>query len=85
MQISFGKTAYVGSTSSDMVDAIEDYNGCNTVMTGDGQVMLDFKDLENLDLQKEDKLTKVEKYLLEAINKIREIEDAPIGDIVFSI
>jgi hypothetical protein len=86
MNIDFGKTAYVSKCTDEMLDAIENYEGLNPVMTGEGLVMLDFDSLEDgmSDIETDDGLAEVEKFLLEAIKNIRKHELKQIGDVVFS-
>lgn len=86
MDISFGKTVYVAGVGDSMLDAIENYNGINPTMTGDKLVMYEYDELEAAieDIATDDGLEEVEKYLLQVITKIREIETNPLGDIVFT-
>ena len=87
MNISFGKTVYVGGCGAEMMDAIERYDGFNPSLTGDGMLLYEFDELEDgmSDRETDDGLEPVEKFLIETIKKIREIEDKPIGDVVFVI
>ncbi len=86
MDVSFGKTAYVAGIGDEMLDAVENYSGMNPTMTGESLVMFDFDELEDglSDRETDDGLEPVEKFLIEAIKKVRDHEDAPIGDIVFT-
>jgi len=83
-RISFGKTAYVSGTSSDILDAIE--RECSPAMTGDGLVCIDWDELPAEDPGDLTQASMLEVYLWQVHQEIVEHGggDGIIGDVIFA-
>jgi len=82
MHISFGRTAYVAGTPSDILDGIE--KECNVSMTGDGLVCTDWDQMPQEDPG--EGASKVEAFLWAARLDILKEDggDRLVGDVIFA-
>lgn len=82
--ISVGKIAYVSNVGEEMLNAIEDYEGTNVVLSNDELLMLSFEELEDhLELITEP-TSKVEEFLINTTKEIRYHHEESVWDILFS-